>query len=476
MRENYEIKNLLKSKDVNIELDYTQCEIIKDENSKVLVIAGAGSGKTTTLLAKVIYLIKYLGVKENEILVIAFTNAAVNEIKMRLQKYNFSCGKVLTFHKLAIEIINSCGKNLNYIVDGKEEFGKSVEKLLNSDKLFKKYVHKIFQNCSNSQVIDNLYTIFHYIKSNGILFSTINNLMMRYLIEKCNNAYRQVMSDNNYCDYDDLIITSTLILNRERKQLNYKYILIDEYQDISRIRYYLIKVLLQNTHAKLLMVGDDWQSIYGFSGSDINLFYDEIKESKVYYLTNTYRNSQELLNFSSSFIQKNSNHLKKKLLSKKNLVNPIKYYYYFSFTKKRCLIKMLNNIPNIDNRMQTIFLLGRFKRDEQFISGINNIKKIDNHRYMYKKAVLEFYTIHAVKGLSADHVVILNMVSGEYGFPSNKKNYFLSKTITNTNKIHDLEERRLFYVALTRTRNYVYLMIPYINHSSYVEEIKRISS
>jgi len=311
-----------------------------------------------------------------------------------------------------------------------------------------------------------------------IVFLILIHLLIYMLLINCllSNIYKIVLKNYEAYDFDDLIIEATKKILTLK--ILYRYIVVDEFQDISKIRLQLLEQLINKSNANLIIVGDDWQSVYGFSGSNISEFYQVLKENQIhiYYLEKVYRNSQELIDVAGKFIMKKGNHISKKLISDKHVKNPISCYFYLSFTKRMCFIKILETIIKDSNESKLIYILGRFQHDEQILKQINKIIYIRDHIYQYKTLHLKFLTIHSAKGLSANEIVIVNLTVGDYGFPSSKKNSYFDKKLPFLFENNDLEERRLFYVALTRTEHKVYLMAPLFNHSIFVKEIKKLIS
>ena len=172
-------------------------------------------------------------------------------------------------------------------------------------------------NLYKAQNLD--YKVFYKIPKK---YKEIVILVLKILIE-----YEKEKKAIEAIDFDDMINLAT----EKIKNNPYKYIIIDEYQDSSLIRVNLIKKLIKLNNAKLLVVGDDWQSIYRFSGCDINIFLNfkkYFKKIKTLKIINTYRNSQELINVASNFVMKNPYQIRKKLVSFKNNKKPIKIFYY----------------------------------------------------------------------------------------------------------------------------------------------------
>ena len=141
--------------------------------------------------------------------------------------------------------------------------------------------------------------------------NNVRNKLFLNICEDCYLEYEKYLKENNSVDFQDMINESAKILKETKqlnKKLNFKYIIVDEYQDISKQRFDLVKTLHEVTSAKIMAVGDDWQSIYAFSGSDINLFTkfkDIMGYAKLLKIVKTYRNSQEVIDIAGNFVQKN---------------------------------------------------------------------------------------------------------------------------------------------------------------------------
>ena len=443
--------------------DEYQLKAIKD-NSNILLIAGAGAGKTFTIVQKIKYLIENNYVNPKEILVLSFTNKSVNDLKKKIA----SNVNITTFHKLAIEILdlNKINYNLvndkylNYIINeffqslNNDEYKKEILNYFKENNYFKflnSYKFNSFQKLITNLI--KLYKTNNYTKDNFKALFKINNFLAKYTyIIFC--IYENELASNNSLDFDDLIIKATQIVNKTTK---YKYIIVDEFQDTSLIRFNLIKKIKDINNATLFCVGDDYQSIYHFSGCNINLFLEFnklIPNSKILKLKYTYRNSQELINISTKFIMKNNKQIKKSLISNKHLDKPIEYIYYINPYKT--FLRLYNKLSS-----QNLLVLGRNNFD---------IKKFSH------KEINEYLTIHASKGLEAENVIIINLTNDLYGLPNKLKNSKLIEKLhpSDTSYLY-AEERRLFYVALTRSKNKVYLLVPLFKKSQFIKELKRIA-
>ncbi len=300
--------------------------------------------------------------------------------------------------------------------------------------------------------------------------------------------YQNVLDKNRYIDFEDMIYKAYEIMPIvKEKQLgvDYKYLIIDEYQDISSARLDLVNRMSKLFDAKIMAVGDDWQTIFGYSGSRIDLFKNfekEMKDAKSIPIENTYRNSQELVDVAGEFILKNEDQITKKLKSSKSLDNPVRLIVYddkdknkLDFNRSKILYNLLDKIYK-HNQNARVLLLGRYKNDKYKIDNpklfkIYQEKIVSLHHPNLK---IDFLTIHKAKGLGYDYCVLLDLVDGTYGFPSKVENDPIIKLIQpKINEPIDYpEERRLFYVALTRTKNNIFMLVPQSKKSSFATEIE----
>jgi len=307
-------------------------------------------------------------------------------------------------------------------------------------------------------------------------FNATRTLHFLNIVEKIYLYYQERLSQNRTIDFCDMINNATKIVQDEGI-FPYKYIIIDEYQDIGMDRYKLIKAIIENTSAHLMCVGDDWQSIYRFAGSDANLIMQFSKywgETQISKIENTYRNSQELINIASRFIMKNPNQIKKMLRSQKSCKNPVCLYYYNKNNFNAVLEMLFDYIVKEYGENANILLLGRMNNDiEPLKTGAFIIKNDTVVCKKYEQLKIRFLTVHKSKGLEADNVIILNMKNDKLGFPNKiADDPILQLFLPSEDNFAFAEERRLFYVALTRTRNKTFLLVPDHNASEFANEIK----
>ena len=283
--------------------------------------------------------------------------------------------------------------------------------------------------------------------------------------------------------------------------LYYKYIIVDEYQDISRQRYNLVAELSRLCDAKIMAVGDDWQSIYAFSGSVLPLFTrfcQEVGYGQELKITRTYRNAQEIIDIAGAFVQQNSAQIKKALISPKQITNPViihtyaetfkkeaerpeggKYFYLGEAVNKAIGDIMEYNVAEGKSRVASILLIGRYGFDARNLCYSKEFNYDEKSGKVYsaqygKQVKLQFLTAHSSKGLSADNVIIINAKDETYGFPSKvDDDPVLNMVVLNDTSYNYAEERRLFYVALTRTKNRVFIVTPEKRPSEFIKELLR---
>lgn len=337
------------------------------------------------------------------------------------------------------------------------------------------------------------------------MYHSTQNVRTRLFLNICHDCYleyERYLKENQAVDFQDMINESARILRevKEMKQrLDFQYIIVDEYQDISRQRFDLVTALHEVTTAKIIAVGDDWQSIYAFSGSDISLF-TKFREKMGYAallkIVRTYRNSQEVIDIAGNFIQKNTEQIQKDLISPKHISDPVIVYTYDSKRKDpkgdnrsganyaiaHAIETALEQIIEY-NRAEgkpsdsTILLLGRFGFDGdrleksglfEYITRGSRIRSVK-----YPKLNIMFMTAHSSKGLGYDNVIVVNGRNETYGFPSKiEDDPVLAFVVKEDLSIEYAEERRLFYVAMTRTKNRVFFIAPEQNPSEFLLELK----
>ena len=406
---------------------------------------------------------------------------------------------------------SDCRSLLEHLQDELENNGFEVYPRSN-----KEVMEKLVSTEENRYIRKLINLICRFItnfKTNGFtadefsrMYHSTQNVRTRLFLDICRDCYleyERYLKENNAVDFEDMINESARILREVKemkKKLDFKYIIVDEYQDISRQRFDLVTALSEVTDAKIIAVGDDWQSIYAFSGSDITLFTkfeEKMGYAKLLKIVKTYRNSQEVIDIAGNFIQKNKAQITKELKSPKSIVDPVIIYTYDGSPKKlnadnksganyaiahsvEVALEQIIEFNKKEGKSEdsSILLLGRFGFDGDKLekSGlfeyINRGSKLKSVKY--PKLNITFMTAHASKGLGYDNVIVVNGRNETYGFPSKvEDDPVLAFVIKGDRSIDYAEERRLFYVAMTRTKNRVYFIAPEQNPSEFLLEIKR---
>ena len=357
----------------------------------------------------------------------------------------------------------SDGTVLNVLQDALLEHGIESSPI-SSEKLnekigdsFSNDEHEIFLIFLRHFKMNNL-TIKQVSKKNTPSIDYLRNAMFIGLFESIYKAYEIMLEDNRQIDFEDQIHQAAEILEKHEYLHPYKYILVDEFQDLSQDRKRLILSLLnQNEEAHLFGVGDDWQSIYRFSGADIDLmvnFGDHFGRAVITQLTKTYRSYQGIVSTASRFIMRNPDQIQKTVTALNDIdacqVNIIDYSGQQTEEIEN-LLDRLDTIGLKNNTTLTVYLLGRY-----------NFLRPENIAFMnrqYSHVSLSFRTIHGSKGLEADYVIILNLEAGKFGFPSTiDDDPLLELVIPKPEHYPHAEERRLMYVALTRAKRGVFLL------------------
>lgn len=437
--------------------------------------------------------IEHYGITQN------MTNSVYTDSQLYMYKKNIQDKRALhkSFDTELLETWSIYNDGRQLLVHLKEEMLKRgfVLKSRNHDDVYKKLV----ETGKDKYIYKFIYFILEFInqyKTTGfdsggfdVLRSktdNVRNLLFLNIAQEVYNYYQEALKSKNQIDFADMINDAYLLLCEIEKtgvKLPYKYIVIDEFQDIARQRFNLTKQLAAVTDAKVVAVGDDWQSIYAFAGSDITLFtkFIELMGSGVELkITNTYRNSQELIDIAGGFIQKNSEQIQKKLKSPKNLKDPIILEFYddsYQLQKNlaKSVVECIGKIISEFGESKSILLIGRYTFDmiKLFRSGdFQEVSKGKIKCVKYPKAKVSFMTAHGSKGLGYDNVIILNVLESKYGFPCQIEDDPIMKMVRYEDKsMPYAEERRLFYVALTRTKNRVYIATPLHKPSRFIVEI-----
>ena len=306
-------------------------------------------------------------------------------------------------------------------------------------------------------------------------FNSIRTKEFLRIAKSLYNYYKNRLYTEDKIDFDDMILQSINLLSKT-SDFKFKYIIVDEFQDISQSRAKFLQELIRHSNAKLFAVGDDWQSIYRFAGSDINIFLEFDKyfnHSKTNYITTTHRNSVEIQNIVEPFITKNPYQFKKNIKSVLHQTNPIRLFYnnsnpiyYFNI-----ILKEISSIKNSAN----VLVLGRNRKDiENYLCEDIVISKNMKIRHKdYQSLNITYSTVHGAKGVESDYIILIDCNDAINGFPNKiEDDPILDLILGKANAFEYAEERRLFYVALTRTKNICYIISDIEYPSRFVKEIE----
>ncbi len=300
-----------------------------------------------------------------------------------------------------------------------------------------------------------------------------NAFIIREIFTPAIKAYNQKLQELKQKDFTDLIIEATQLISAAPFS-RYDYIIVDEFQDISIDRYRFLQALRTgNPPAHLYCVGDDWQSIYRFSGSDLSLFNrfeDFFGEAEIDRIETTYRFAQPLVQQSSEFVMKNPIQ-KKKLVQPFNLMQKTElvFFAYNRSDYAKTILGLIRNIP----KEKKIYLLGRYSFDDYYLSYAFKGEKQGNQFFYYiDDRKIEFLTVHKSKGLEADVVILLQCNKDQFGFPSLvSDDPVLSYVLSEPEEYPHGEERRLFYVAITRAKEKTIVLFDRRFPSAFVQEM-----
>ena len=343
-------------------------------------------------------------------------------------------------------------------------------------------------------IVELFETLINLIKSNGDDIATVRNRnvvgvhyqsnnMILSLLEPIFNAYCTYLKEHEEIDFNDMINLSAQYVHQGKFSSPYKYVIVDEYQDISKARFGLLNSLRQSRDFDLFCVGDDWQSIYRFTGSDIGYILNFEKHwgaTEISKIETTYRFSQTLIEISSGFVMRNPSQIKKIIKGRRDVTGfPLEEISgYNERYAMEFMVEKLNDLP----KGSSVFFIGRYSFDEKLLSdsGIlecryNNVENTKEIAYRNRPDLkMSFVTAHRSKGLQADYIFIINNKKSRMGFPSKIQDApILNLLLDNCEQFPYAEERRLYYVALTRAKKKAYIMTVDGKESEFAMELKR---
>lgn len=346
--------------------------------------------------------------------------------------------------------------------------GQSFKSFINLVKSFLSLYKSRYEDASAFETLKKTEFLTQYMKARADLFLTICEGIYAF--------YMKRIRSENKIDFDDMILQSTKVLPL-LEGFRYRHVIVDEFQDISYSRAAFLKMIIAHGKSSLFAVGDDWQSIYRFSGCDVNIllnFEEYFGQGGRYFIGNVHRNSQQLQDAAKKFIEANSEQIRKQIHAEKSLEHPIRVVYY----RDEGISALNLALQTISSKEEdaNVLLLGRNNKD---------INPFFDHRFYWDRVqerpvskdfpnlTLSYSTVHGSKGLEADYVILLSAKDSKNGFPNRTEDDSLLNLVMSKPSLFPFaEERRLWYVALTRTRSYVFILVPVENPSSFIEEMK----
>ena len=487
-------------------LDQQQIASIESDTQNTLVIAGAGTGKTTTIIGKIKWILNKWKLEEENIpppriLAVSFTHASRVELEERILAeilqddlifkiyHPADFIEVETFHSLALKIIKDKLYERRLEESGFESFLKLSKPNLPEEKIEDlAHLYSLVRNyhVDFTEISEGIRKRFRHFWQKEDLRQ---NLAQLEELEILAGQYEEYLEKNHSIDFAGLLEEAVEQIN---PIYTYDYVIIDEYQDISPLEYLLIRNLRQLRPFKLFCVGDDWQTIYQFAGSEINLILNFEKcwgETSRFKIEQTYRFPEKLAKLSGKFIMKDHTQLRKQIRgapvcgedqiveingpSERTDLNSL--YFFFL------------NMPE----HASVFLVGRYNFDIkkisrcEFLTFEKSEEKVSISMRERPDLKIAFLSTHKSKGLQADYVLIVNCRNTVLGFPSRIKEndvYNMVREIAiqrlGQRKINKKscgkfsEERRLFYVAITRARKRILFLTVREKESPFILELR----
>lgn len=483
----------------NHPLDMDQRKAIYDPARFNLTVAGAGSGKTTTILGKILYLLQSGFASPPEILVLSFTHDSATELRERfLREYyqtfaeQILLGKfpppnitIETFHSLALKLLRSLWSDFSVVTNevGLEQSVSEIDdnpasgsdsvsdsdELIMQTSIIREFLDLHELDSSTLSLIANKFSSPDYSK----LFLTVSEKYQRELSS---------LLEKHQTTFSGLIKLAIRYLRSGQIKTRFRYIIVDEYQDLSALRQGFLHLLLESSQANLFAVGDDWQAIYGFSGSRVDFTLNFRRfwgDFSLHRISKTYRFGPTLARLSSGFIMQDHTQIRKQIQSQKeDALEPV---VEICGESERLNLEVLTHYFESLPKNSSILLLGRFQ--------IDRLRLLHCTQFRLTKDVIEFQTrpdlkirfltVHQSKGLEADYVILLNNREAKLGFPAHVKDPPLKAELIKIaeelrlDQVSTNEERRLFYVALTRAKKQVILLTVDGKESSFIKELRQ---
>lgn len=483
----------------NHPLDSEQRKAIYDPARFNLTVAGAGSGKTTTILGKILYLLQSGFASPPEILVLSFTHDSATELRERFLReyYQTFAEQILlrkspppditieTFHSLALKLLRKLWPDFSVTTNeiGDEQSVSEIDNNPVSD----------FDSVSGSDELTIQTSIIReFLDLHELDSITLSLIASKFsspdyseLFLTVSEKYQRELSsllEKHQTTFSGLIKLAIRYLRSGQIKTRFRYIIVDEYQDLSVLRQEFLRLLLESSQANLFAVGDDWQAIYGFSGSRVDFTLNFRRfwgDFSLHRISKTYRFGPTLARLSSGFIMQDHTQIRKQIQSQKeDALEPV---VEISGDSERLNLEVLTHYFESLPRDSSILLLGRFQIDRLRLLHCTQFKLTSDSIEFQTRPDLKirFLTVHQSKGLETDYVIILNNREAKLGFPAHVKDPPLKAELIKIaeelglDQVSVNEERRLFYVALTRAKKQVILLTVDGKESSFIKELRR---
>ena len=494
-------------------------------NDKNLILAAAGTGKTSVMVAKALHLIVHDNVPAEKVLVLAYNNAAAKELKERLESrkkaFGLSCESpaIMTFHALGLKILSEVKANTSLSAlagDAKQlecwftqwlvshisqstaamnrfiglayqpsdafEFNSQQEHKAHIKDLMSQSPEDIITALTTSGLLaENIKKYIKCLQAIRVEQLSAEQIEDRLHIGKINNskqyaallndiaqAYAGELKRQEKIDFDDMIINAFKHVNLGSYLPLWTDILVDEFQDISSARMKLLDELIsKGPKPRLTAVGDDWQSIYRFSGAKLALITQFEKFSGSHSLTTlqkTFRYNNSIADTAGQFVMQNPEQYSKHIESH-HQVDESQVYLVDSDKNNidKRIKEIVSRIKTNDSKA-TIAILARYRY------LLNNAS--EELASLSDKSNINYWTFHGAKGLEADYCLIVGLFKGKSGFPSeSNEDTVVEALLPLVDGFKNSEERRLLYVALTRAKKKAYLIADPIAPSEFIEEL-----
>ena len=477
----------------NHPLDGEQRKAIYDPARFNLTVAGAGSGKTTTILGKILYLLQSGFASPPEILVLSFTHDSATELRERFLReyYQTFAEQILlrkspppnitieTFHSLALKLLRSLWPDFSVATNE-----------IDDEQTVSEIADNVVSGSDDKTTLASIIREFldlHELESETVtqIASKLSSEEYRKLFLTVFEQYQRELSElleKHQTTFSGLIKLAIRYLRSGQIRTRFRYIIVDEYQDLSALRQEFLRLLIESSQANLFAVGDDWQAIYGFSGSRVDFTLNFRRfwgDFSLHRISKTYRFGPTLARLSSSFIMQDHTQIRKQIQSQKE--DSLEPVVEICGDSERLDLEVLTYYFDSFPEHSSILLLGRFQIDQFRLLHCTQFNLTSNGVEFRPRPDLKirFLTVHQSKGLEADYVILLNNREAKLGFPAHVKDPPLKTELIEIAEELGLdqasvnEERRLFYVALTRAKRQVILLTVDGKESSFIKELRR---